>query len=185
MKIEIKDGKALVYAPYNQDFVKAIKNIGGAVWNGEAWKVPEAAVSAVREIMQEIYGETDISTPEKVDVRLTFVKDVEEYLGAVTIFGKTIARANRRYSTATVYSDVSFVKGAPKCTGSMRNWYTTIPEGSVCVVSNVPKNMLENEIPEGVEFEVLESTPNKQDLEAEKKRLLERIKEIDRILETC
>ena len=33
MKIEIVDTKAYIYTPYNAEFVKAIKGIGGARWN--------------------------------------------------------------------------------------------------------------------------------------------------------
>lgn len=42
MKIEIVDTKAYIYTPYNAEFVKAIKGIGGARWNRDksAWATP-------------------------------------------------------------------------------------------------------------------------------------------------
>ena len=182
MKIIVENNKARVYTPYNQEFVKAIKNIGQAKWQDRAWVVPANMVDAVRAIMMDIYGETDISTSAKVDVKLTFAEDVDEYQGAVTIFGKTIARAYGRDKKVDVGDDVAFIKGAPQATGSVKNWYTRVPEESVCIVSNVPETMLNEELPEGVTAEVLKKTVDRKALEEEKERLLARIAEIDSLL---
>lgn len=182
MKIVVENGKARVYTPYNKEFVKAIKNIGQAKWQDGAWVVPANMVDAVRAIMMDIYGETDISTTEKVDVKLTFSEGVDAYRSAVTIFGKTIARAYGRNSRVDVGDDVAFIKGAPKASGSVNNWNTRIPEECVCIVSNVPETMLNEELPEGVTAEVLKKTVDRKALEEEKERLLARIAEIDSLL---
>lgn len=182
MKIRIEDGRAHVYTPYNKDFVKAIKGIGGAKWNGKAWVVPENTVDAVREIMQDVYGETDISVTDKVEIKITFTDDVFAHNSAVTMFGKTIAKAFSRDSGAKVGDDVAFIKGAPKSAGSAKNWGTEVPQGSACVVSNVPRAMLERELPENIEIEVLEQSVDKKALAEERERLLARIAEIDKLL---
>ena len=64
MRIDVKDGVANVYTPYNPDFVRKIKGIGGAKWNGskKCWTIPEFAIEAAREIMCEVYGYSDITT---------------------------------------------------------------------------------------------------------------------------
>ena len=58
MKIEVMNGKANVYTPYNPDFVKKVKGIGGAKWNGseKCWEIPETAIEAARAIMCEVFG---------------------------------------------------------------------------------------------------------------------------------
>lgn len=182
MKITVKENKAYIETPYNKEFVKAVKNIGQAKWQDGAWVVPAHMVDAVREIMLDIYGESDISTTERVDVKLTFTEDVDAYQSAVTMFGKTIARAYGRDKRVDVGEDVAFIKGAPKAAGSVKNWYTRIPEESVCIVSNVPETMLNEELPEGVTVEVLKKTVDRKALEEEKERLLARIAEIDNLL---
>ena len=72
IKIEVKENKAYIYTPYNPEFVRKIKQIGGARWNSseKAWTVPEDMVEPVREIMMEVYGETDVKAVEKVKALL-------------------------------------------------------------------------------------------------------------------
>ena len=63
IKVTIKDGRASIYTPFNRDFVTAIKsNIGGRKWDSDerCWTVPEEALPQVRQIMMDVYGETDL-----------------------------------------------------------------------------------------------------------------------------
>lgn len=117
MKIEIVDTKAYIYTPYNAEFVKAIKGIGGARWNRDksAWAIPADCADQAREIMRRVYGEDDRpDCGERVDVRLTFDSSVSEWQSAVTIYGKTISRAYGRDSGARCGDDVAFVEGQPE-----------------------------------------------------------------------
>lgn len=182
MKIDIENGKAYVYTPYNQEFVKAIKKVGGAKWNGEAWVVPEVAVSAVREIMLNIYGETDIDHGTNVDIKITFLESFSKDKKGITLFGKTIATATGRNSGARIGDDVAFIKGSPYSGGSVKNWSTDIPKDSICMVYNVPQNMIESEDVEGLEVEIIRNEASIEDLKREKERLLLRIAEIDKLL---
>ena len=185
MEIKIKDQAALVYTPYNADFVKKIKAIGGARWDGEskAWKVPANTVAEVRAIMMDVYGETDEPVEcEKVNVRLTFESSIHGWHAPVTILGKTIASAWGRDSGARVGDDVSFVEGNPTSGGSVKNWTTVIPEGSICVLHDVPKAMVKDEnVPDGVRYEIEDRSAEVQRnaLIQERERLLRRIAEID------
>ena len=185
MKIEINGTKALVYTPYNKDFVAQIKGIGNARWDSakRAWSVPAECVDQVREIMEAVYGESDVSGCRKVSVRLTFTKRVYEYCEPVTILGKTIAKAWGRDSGARPGDDVVFVSGKPDSGGSAKNWLSVVPEDSVVVLHNVPEVKLSEDLPAGVEMEIMESTVNRAALEEEKARLLARIAEIDKLLE--
>lgn len=190
MKIEITGEFANVFTAYNPDFVKQIKTIGGARWDAaqKAWKVPANTVDDVRSIMQEVYGETDVpaASNEKVNVRLTFEKQICEWRAPVTIFGKTIASAFGRDSGARVGDGVSFVSGRPQSGGSMKNWETVIPVGCVCVLHDVPKAMAtQDNIPDGVSFEIEQRSEEaeRNALLAERERLIRRIAEIDALLE--
>lgn len=186
MKIEIVDTKAYIYTPYNAEFVKAIKGIGGARWNRDksAWAIPADYADQAREIMRRVYGEDDRpDCGERVDVRLTFDSSVSEWQSAVTIYGKTISRAYGRDSGARCGDDVAFVEGQPESGGSVKNWTSVVPQGSIVVLHNVPATLLDQPLPKGVRAERLEERKSNRDaLMAEKQRLLERIAEIDNLV---
>ena len=189
MKIEISENSALVYTPYNADFVSRIKSsVGGAKWDGtkKAWRIPTTAVDAVRDIMRDIYGETDEpESTEKVNVRLTFSRSYSRTCAPITLLGKTVASAFGRDSGAKVGDGVTFVEGAPDSGGSMKNWQTVIPEGSVVVLYDVPKSIVTaDRLPECVSFEIEERRPEieRKDLLEERERLMKRIAEIDALL---
>lgn len=189
MKIELSGDTALVYTPYNADFVNRIKSsVGGAKWDGtkKAWKVPATAADAVRNIMMEIYGETDEpESTDKVNVRLTFHKECSPLRSPVTMLGKTIASAFGRDSGAKIGDGVTFVEGKPISDGSVKNWHTTVPEGCVVMLYDVPRSIVTaDRLPDYVSFEIEERRPEieRKDLIAERERLMKRIAEIDAIL---
>ena len=45
IKIEVENGRANIYTPYNPDFVRKIKGVGGSKWNSSEkyWSIPEDA----------------------------------------------------------------------------------------------------------------------------------------------
>lgn len=183
--VKIENGRALLKTPYNAEFVVAIKGIGGARWNAEcrAWEIPEEALPQARDLMTRIYGESDIpSGGKRMSLKLTFLKDFSASHGPVTIFGKTVASAHGRDTGARVGDDVAFLEGAPESGGSVKNWRSVVPEGSVVVLHDVPENLLGVELADGLEVEVLETTINRQALEEEKARLEARLQEINALL---
>lgn len=189
IEIKIKKGTLLIYTPYNAKFVSAIKKIGGAKWDSEnkCWTAPEAFVDAVREIMMEIYGYTDISENESVTLKVVFNEDVKEDRKDVTLFGKILSHASGRDSGAKVGEDVAMIKGNIRSGGSVKNWVSVVEEGSTFILKNVNKNILQKE-KDGIKYDVNidiidNAKKSKQELLEEKKRLLERIKEIDEMLE--
>lgn len=182
MKIEIRNNTAYVFTPYNPVFVKEIKTIGGAKWDGvqRCWKVPEATVDTVRKIMMEVYGETDLPDGgEKVTVRVKFNEMETGHRGPVVVFGKTVASAFGRDSGARVGDDVVFIEGAPESGGSAKNWSTVIPEGCVVEIRNVPTAALDD----SYEYEIVEEKKiDRTALEEEKAKLLKRLAEIEALL---
>lgn len=182
-EIKMSDGKAYIYTPYNNDFVKRVKLLGGR-WNApkRCWTVDERDVQDVRNAMREVYGRDDMPVTETVDVELTFDETVEAYHAPVTIMGRTIASAFGRDSGARIGDDVMFVSGAPESTGSAKNWYTTVPAGCVVKLARLPKAMAESSVPDGVKVRILGADVDHAELLAEKEKLLARIAEIDAML---
>ena len=183
-RIEISDGKAAVYTPYNAEFVKRVKLIGGR-WDGakKCWKVSEANIPDVRDAMRAIYGRDDQPVSETVDVELVFEAEVYECRGPVTILGRTIAAAQGRDTGARPGDGVAFSAGAPLSGGSMRNWTTRVPAGCVVKLRELPKAVLDGaELPEGVIMKVAGGSIDRDALQAERERLLARLAEIDALL---
>lgn len=186
MKIEVKNGVANVYTPYNPDFVKKIKGIGGAKWNGseKCWAIPETAVKVAREIMDDVYGYSDVKENETISLKITFNESVSERREDVVLFGKILAHAYGRDSGARVGDDVAYISGGATSGGSVKNWRSVVKDGSVAILSNVNKSVYEKtEIGYDVTVEILETKVNKQQLLEEKERLLKRIAEIDKLLQ--
>lgn len=185
MKITVEDGTAKVFTPYNPEFVRRIKTVGRAKWNGseKCWQVSDQAVEAVREIMMDVYGETDIpDCGEKISVRVTFLEEHDELREAYTLFGKTIASAFGRDSGARTGEEAIFVQGAPRSGGSVKNWRTVIPKDCIVELHNVPKALVDANTDDRIEIQILESRIDKTALLAEKERLLKRLAEIEELL---
>ena len=182
---KIKGDEAYLYTPYNNKFVSAIKGIGGAYWDRDsrAWVIPADMLDQARKIMLRIYGESDIPTDsEKVSAELTFNKSVSRIREAITIYGKTICRAYGRDGGGNAGEDVAFIEGKPESGGSVRNWTSDVPQGSIVVLRNVPKMLLNEKLPEGVSARIFDNDTTRNELLAEKEKLLDRIAEIDKLL---
>ena len=148
IRIEIEGGLALIYAPYHKDFVREIKNIGGARWDpkSKAWGVSVASLPTVREILMDIYGETDISGEQAMhDVEVTALERIESICGPVQVMGKTLARAYHRDSGARPGPDVDLIEGNIRSDGSLSRWKSVVEKGAVFRLYNVPEYLVEKE----------------------------------------
>lgn len=193
IKVETKGGKTYIASPYNADFVQRIKLMGGS-WDSQTrrWVIQTDALDAARQVMKDIYGETDEAPAlDTVTLVLEFQKEMYKDLAPITIAGKTIASAFSRDGGARVGEDVAFISGAPESCGSKKNWGTCIPEGSVCEVYHVPKAVAEATVaaassdpdPKYKASIKGASKPDREKLLAEKKVLLGRLHEIDMALD--
>ncbi len=188
IRIETNNGKASLFTPYNPDFVKAVKKIGGAAWDGKekCWTVPEAQVPAARFIMEEIYGYSDKIPNEPVTVLVTFHDDVWEQREDLVLFGKILAHAYERDSGAKPGEDVAYIQGDITSGGSRKNWLSIVKKGSIAILTNVNRTVYEREkayLSPYIETEVMETKPDKAMLLEEKEFLLKQIADIDRMLQ--
>lgn len=188
MKINIIGNLAEVYTPYNSDFVRRIKNIGGTRWDGKrkCWTIPAESIDACREIMKIVYGCCDLEENVKtVKLRLTFSDDISECCGDVVLFAKTLCHAYGRDSGGRAGDDVAYIKGEPKSGGSAKNWRSIVPGGSVVILSNVAETLLhafDSASVPGLTVEVVTEAPNRELLLAEREKLVKRIAEIDSLI---
>lgn len=188
MKIEVANGRAYVYTPYNPDFANAIKVIGGKKWETveRCWSVPETAVSAVRAIMEDVYGYSDQVPNDTISLKVTFLIDASSICSDVVLFGKVMTHASGRDSGARVGDDVAYIRGGASSGGSTKNWCSIVEEGSIAILSNVNKSIYEKaEAEPDIKVEVVDDNTDgdgKQKLLEEKDRLLKRIAEIDELL---
>lgn len=189
ISIEQKDGKAYIRSPYNADFVRRIRLMSGK-WDADSrrWVVCSDAVDAVRKIMMEIYGESDESPAfETVTLIVEFLNEVSSYNSPYCLAGKPIAIATWRDSGAKPGEGVAFIEGTPKSGGSAKNWYTIIPAGCVVEIYRVPKSKAVELLSEHpTDYKVSIKSQNQVDRESlvcEKKKLLERLSEINRLLD--
>ena len=181
------DGKVAIYTPYDRKFVEAIKNIGSARWNGEAWTVPIDYTDNVRSIMKDVYGRDDQSTGETVDCEIEFFGEYYEDKAAFTMFGKTLARAWGRDSGAKVGDDVMLVDGSIGSGGSRANWDTRVYKGAKFIVKNIPKARFDKEKDEyseeyKIKITIISKKIDKDALLEEKARLEKRLMEIEDLI---
>lgn len=139
------DDKIEIYSPYNPDFVAKVK-AAGARWNpaAKAWMMRAADADVAREILHEVYGLDNgpDAAVNLVRVRVTALQDASALRRPITLCGRVVASAYGRDSGARVGDDVSFTCKAPVSGGSVKNWRTVIPAGSVFVMGDVPENLL-------------------------------------------
>ena len=211
ISIETKDGKSYITTPYSSVFVRRIRLMGGK-WDAGSrrWVIPSEALPAARKILMDIYGETDVAPAEETaTVVVEYLHNVSAVRGAVTLGGLTIARATGRDSGAMLGPGVAFTCGEPQSGGSHLNWMTIIPAGCVVELYRVPlkkaQRLIRNNADEYKISYRLEQPPKAQKppesrqepepapdpqkidraaLVAEKRRLYERLSEINRLLDS-
>lgn len=187
IEVKIRDDKAMLYTPYNPEFVKRIKKFSDARWNsGEKyWTIDESNLGAARVIMKEIYGYADNEINEKVTLKIHVKESVSKKHGDVILFGKILSHATGRDSGARSGSDVAYIHGSAYSGGSAKNWKSVVSEDSEILLHNVNKNLYEEYLEnpqEEYEIEVVTDSIDSAALKQEKERLLKRIKEIDHLL---
>jgi predicted DNA-binding transcriptional regulator len=192
IRIEKNNGKIDIYTPYNSTFVKAIKLIGGARFDGQkrCWVLPEDYIEDVRAILFDVYGCDDQGAPETVDIKVEVYEGlVSGYCKGIDIANRTIAYATGRDSGAKVGRTTMLVEGEIDSGGSKKNWTTEISAGSVFKVKGVLKSMLEKEIDEDgnwiglpAKITILSENIDVEALKEEKKRLEARLAEIEKTL---
>lgn len=183
MKITGTPKNIIVDAPYSRAFVEAARNLGGQFKNG-TWIFDVRSEAMVREACYRYYGKDGIRK-NLCDVRITLPKGKWQSAGGIEFFGKQVARAFGRDGGAKMEPGIIVEAGGFDSGGSMRHWGTTAKDGTVIIVRDVSRALVDEHVDsDDLIVEILPDTrPIDPDaLRAERERLLTRIAEIDALL---
>ncbi len=165
MKIATRGKKAYIQTPYHSTFVARIKQISGARWNPKkrAWVVDVEFLPLVRQIMDEIFGESDVpAEDERYNIKLTFHTDISSRpLDGVYFFAKCLAFAYNYGNGARFGDGVNYLSGGCTLRGTIQNWVSVVQAGSVIMVYDVPETLVKNALPTaGVNYEFIVCHPD-------------------------
>ena len=178
--------KILVHCPYNTKFILGAKKLAGK-WlpYDKAWSFSTQHEDLVRALCHKWFGTDGTVPPDLVDVQITFRQARSEDEGPVTIFGRVVARARGRDTTARLGEGVVFVEGKAFSRGDHKGWRTIVGEGSVVRMTGVPRALAVSEVPTGVDVSIIKPATSADEtagLQAERLRLMARVAEIDATL---
>lgn len=164
-KVQIKtgkeSGKLYVFTPYNAAFIRDVKNINGT-WSGSnrAWVVEPVMKEQLKKLLLKHYGETGEEL--KRTYKITATEDHDVKWGPVQAGGLTLASAMGRDSGAKVSEGVYLLEGRIYSSGSVKNWFTSVEDGSIFQV-DMTDEQAARAAEEGWEVELVEQEPNKVD----------------------
>lgn len=189
MKINYQKGQMMVCSDYSAEFVKGAKRLNGQ-WNGEAWVFDERDKDRVNELLFNVYGQNELQTDDTVEVQVSLdaLGKIEK---ALELFGRVLAVRFNRDQPVKLHPSVILLQGNfPKRGGSM-NYPRLAPEqGTVLLVRDVPNSLyLKAKEQFAAGISLTETAQKKESMEAlkeEKERLLQRLAEIEHLLnEVC
>lgn len=182
VQIKRTENHIIIKSPYNSFFVEKARNLAGKwVALSEAWQFDIRDEAEVLEVCYFCYGEDGIRN-NKCNIKITFVEAAYADKSALNVLGHTLARAFNRDSGARLSDGVLVKSGGFDSGGSMKNWTTKAKAGTVIVLRDVSKPLVQAFLesddyePESMTIEILEEY---QDLNAEKEHLLARLAEIN------
>lgn len=177
-------GMIAVSSPFNPDFVKGAKRLGGK-WSGDtkAWLFDARDRGRVEDLLATCYGYSAAASGELATVRIVLDED---NAGDKEVYFAGRSICSRRYRDAPVKTadNVVVIDGEfPASAGSMR--YPAVIRGSRTVtieVRDVPVEALAAE--KELRFERIDADTQAQReaLSAERERLIARLAEIDEAL---
>lgn len=176
-----------VFAPYNERFVKRLKNFGDRKWNDEkkCWVIPANSISEVRQLMLEVFGENDLYSDSYASVKLSFSNDYTNRTPSIEMYSRIIASAKNRDIAGSISSGVIYTSGEYYTGGSSKHPMVIIKGGSEIVIKNVPIQLARTEvIPETIQVKIDDGSIDidKEELILERNRLQNRINEINQLL---
>lgn len=184
-----------VYSPYYPTLAEKAKRLGGK-WDGNCWTFDIRMKKEVRELYLDIYGDWPGEPTEYVTLHAEAPDGISKLQSGIFLAGRCIARAWGRDSGAKIGDGVIFRAGDADSGGSMKNWKTTLDAGTVIEIFDVPRIRAEKcvkyfENREGAawvnvrileEEKPAETSPTREELEAERSALLARLAEINKAL---
>lgn len=133
-----------VRSPYNPEFVKKARNMGGK-WQAPTWVFSRQLENEVKQACLEIYGSDGTQNAETVAVTLTIKVDIYVAGGPIIICGRPVVSAFGRDSGARIGEGVALISGTAGSGGSVKHWRTTLSAGSVLKIIDVPRRAAEAE----------------------------------------
>lgn len=123
----------------NNHLITRCKELGGK-WDAEdkVWVFSNVVKSEVEEL-DFLYNS------ELVSIKLTALREISEHTNAVTFLGYDVAYATGRDSGGKTCEGVALIAGSINSSGSSKNWYTDVTEGTVLKLK-VPVELLNLEI---------------------------------------
>jgi hypothetical protein len=192
--ITTTDTQITVTGPYNSEFIAKARRLAGK-WHAPSWVFDIRDENAVRAACLKCYG-TDGHTTDLVDVRVTIPHDgrgVGGARGPIELFGRTLARAFGRDSGAKLGDGVVVEAGGFGSGGSMKNWTTTVKDDTVVVLRDVSRALVDAHDNDDFIVAIIGgAAPDNRDLlvaerrtllMAERRKLLDRVAEINALLD--
>lgn len=133
-----------VSSPYLLEWVEKARLLSGK-WepNTKTWQFNTAIKPAVLSALMEIFGEDGVTPIDFADIELTYNNFAYADRSPYCFAGREIAKAYGRDSGAKPgLHKVFFTQGKPTSAGSIKNWDTRIPTGTVIVLTDVPIPMV-------------------------------------------
>lgn len=194
IKIIRTDNEIKIESSYSPDLPSRAKKLSGR-WdaNNRVWKYPIGAEPQVEKLYMDIYGEWDSMPLDTVNIVCKSNgdnRDAYACKSSLTLGGMIIATATGRDSGAYTAPKVIVLEGNFISAGSVKNWATsTGNDGVLFKVLNVPRTKAQALLREHEswcdEISIEETdAPIREKLIEERKTLLKRVEEIDKLLET-
>lgn len=118
-------GICTLRADYNKNLVEKCRALGGK------WDATEKAWIFSGLVEEEVEKLDEKYNSPKVAIEVSATHSFGELTAPLTIAGFVIGKATGRDSGATIADGISFLNGGVTSGGSVKNWRTTIREGSV------------------------------------------------------
>lgn len=156
IRIDVKNDKALVYAPYNPDFRTLISPIGR--WTGRSWEVAEGCIVDVNRMLSICYGYDPDNPDDLIDIEVTTkTKIAGDGYDGINMFGRQIVYAIGSDNGAWLGEGIIVIQGKANSRGSRNGWKTILSKGAIFKILDVPKNALEidNDFREMIDIKIL------------------------------
>jgi hypothetical protein len=146
--LRIRDHRVELQAPYYPTLPSRSRQLGGR-WLGMeiGWVFPLQSEQGVRSLCEEIWAMdgTPVPPDQRVALRITVEEHAPQrhvFVGIeqpIYLIGREIAGAVKNRKAARPGRGVQFLQDRPRCIVTPSTWWTTIPNGAVFLLHDVPR----------------------------------------------
>lgn len=184
IKIKTDEKYITVESPYNSEFITKARNLAGK-WVSPSWVFDIRNENDVRNACLEYYGSDGLGNADVVDVQVVIRDDLYCTGSPITLFCRVLAEAFGRDSGAKLGDGIVLKEGGFDSGGSAKNWCTSANENTVLIMRDVSRKLVEQHDDETFKVDIIQAKPEEYRirLQNEKKHLLLRLDEIEKLLE--